>query len=252
MMSPLRFAACCVLFGVAMVPDLLDAAQFTVSPTRILLSRRTASALLTVRNEGAAPVRLQVKTHAWSQALDGHVELETTDEVIVFPTLVTIGPGEERKLRVAVTAAPGAVEKTFRVFLEELPAKSAEAAPGAAVQMLTRISIPVFLQPPVPASHARLDRLRFEAGTVKFQINNVGNTHFVPDTIRVHGLSPSSETILDQSTEGWYILAGGVRQYELQFNSADCSRVRMILVDTRVGDTALSDRLETPAGICAP
>ena len=252
MMSAIRVVACCALFGLAVGPDRLDAAQFTVSPTRILLSPRTTSALVNVRNEGSAPVRLQVKTHAWSQGLDGHVELGPTDEVIVFPTLVTIGPGEERKLRVAVTAAPGTVEKTFRVFLEELPAKGAEGAHGAAVQMLTRVSIPVFLQPAARSSRAGLSRLRLEAGTVKFQIDNLGNTHFVPETIRVRGLSQSGETILDQSTDGWYILAGGIRQYDLQFEPADCSRVRTILVETRVGDTPLADRIQIPAGACAP
>ncbi len=87
--------------------SLLEASQFTVNPTRVELSGRATSALVAVRNDGPAPIRLQLKTHAWAQTPDGQMTLSPTDDVVVFPTMVTLAPGEERKIRVAVTAAVG-------------------------------------------------------------------------------------------------------------------------------------------------
>ena len=181
-----------------------DAAQFTIDPTtRVQLSARSSSALLTVQNDGPTPIRLQVTTHAWAQSPAGQMELASTDDVVVFPTLVTLQPGERRKLRVAVTAPPGDVERTYRVFLEELPPVAAPGSQGVAVQMLTRVGIPVFLQPAISASRPLLGRRR-RRRTLKFHIDNAGTTHFVPDAIRVRGLSATGETVVDKSADGWY------------------------------------------------
>ena len=229
-----------------------DAAQFTINPTRVQLSARSSSALLTVQNDGPTPIRLQVTTHAWAQSPAGQMELASTDDVVVFPTLVTLQPGERRKLRVAVTAPPGDVERTYRVFLEELPPVAAPGSQGVAVQMLTRVGIPVFLQPAISASRPLLGPATLDGGTLKFHIDNAGTTHFVPDAIRVRGLSATGETVVDKSADGWYILAGGRREYDLQFGATDCGRVRSILIQVRVGETALERRLDTPAGTCNP
>ncbi len=251
-MAMTRVLLATALVSLALPATRADAAQFTINPTRVQLSARSTSALLTVQNDGPAPIRLQVTTHAWAQSSAGQMELAATDDVVVFPTLVTLLPGEKRKVRVAVTAPPGDVERTYRVFLEELPPVAAPGGQGVAVQMLTRVGIPVFLQPGVITSRALLGPATLEGGALKFRIDNVGTTHFVPDTIRVRGLSATGETIVDKPTDGWYILAGGRREYALQFNSADCGRVRSVLIQVRVGETALERRLDTPAGTCNP
>jgi fimbrial chaperone protein len=237
------------------------AAVLTVNPTRIVLSAQTASVMLTVSNSGDAPVRLQVKTHSWSQTLDGKMELGPTEDVVVFPSMVTLGPGEARRLRVAVVAPAGHVEKAYRVFLEELAPVAHD--PGAFVRVLTRIGIPVFLQP-VPTSSrisptrvgleagVNLTGVGLEAGVVRFQIDNRGTTHVVPDGIRVKGVSATGLTLVDESIDGWYILAEGARQYELRFGAGDCASLRVVLIKVQVGRDVLQGRLETPSGACAP
>ena len=50
------------------------------------------------------------------------IELAPTQDVVFFPALLTLKPGEERRIRVGSTAAPGSIEKTYRIFVEELPA----------------------------------------------------------------------------------------------------------------------------------
>jgi fimbrial chaperone protein len=61
--------------------------------------------------------------------------------------MMTLSPGEERRMRVAVTATPGEVERTYRIFIEELPPPKNEPDGSNGVQVLTRVGIPIFVAP---------------------------------------------------------------------------------------------------------
>ena len=58
-------------------------------------------------------------------------------------------PGEQRNIRIGTAAPPGASEKTFRIFIEELPAPAAGSSGGlpGQVTIRTRLGIPIFLGP---------------------------------------------------------------------------------------------------------
>jgi fimbrial chaperone protein len=237
------------VLALALLAPAAAASQFTVNPTRVELSTRVTSSVVSVRNDGQSPIRIQVKTHAWSQTLDGQMQLDPTEDVIVFPTLVTLNPGEERRLRVAVTARAAELERTYRMFLEELPPAKTETV-GSGVQVLTRVGIPIFLAPVSTAARASLSDVGLTGGALHFQVDNVGNTHLVPESVRVRGLSGSGEPVIDNSRDGWYILGHSSRRYEMKFADAECSRVRSVLIDIKIGATLLKGRLETPAGAC--
>ncbi len=215
------------------------ASQFTVNPTRVELSSRTASSVVSVRNDGKAPIRIQVKAHAWTQTLDGVVQLDPTDDVVVFPTLLTLEPGEERRLRVAVAAKPGDVERTYRIFLEELPPPKNEPDAVNGVQVLTRVGIPIFLAPVKASSQATVSDVGLTRDGLHFQVDNQGNTHFVPQTLRVRGLGANGQTVTDLSaTAGtsWRTAAANTR---CRSTSKDCTRIRSVLIDvTLVGHDA--------------
>src|ERR1700722_20328393 len=97
------------------------AASFEVSPVALSLSAATTTGIVDVTNLSKDPVRLQVTGFAWRQGPDGEIQLGPTDELTFFPALVSLKPGEDRKIRVGVKAAPGLLEKTYRIFVEELP-----------------------------------------------------------------------------------------------------------------------------------
>lgn len=227
-----------------------SASQFTVNPTRVELSARVPSAVVSLRNDGNSPIRIQVKTHAWTQTLDGQMKLDSTEDVVVFPTLVTIAPGEERRLRIAVTSAPAQLERTYRVFMEELP--PVQGTPiETGVHVLTRVGIPVFLRSLAPSARAGLSDAGMKQGTLHFQIDNLGNTHFVPDRIHVQGLSSAGTAIVDKSTDGWYILAGTSRRYEMRLDASECADIRSLQIEVAVGESTLKQRLDTPGGACS-
>jgi hypothetical protein len=83
-----------------------------------------------------------------------------------------------------------------------------------------------------------------------FQVDNQGNTHFVPQTLRVRGLGANGQTVSDQQRDGWYILAHSSRRYTVPFDGKDCARIRSVLIDVTLPDTTLNGRLDTPGGAC--
>ena len=242
--APLLVAAAVLTLSTA-----AQATVFSVAPTRIVLTASTASSLVSLKNESPEPLRLQITTRAWQQDVSGEMRLSGTEDLIVFPTLLTLKPGEERKIRVAHATTIGAVEKTYRVFVEELPAAAGEAQ-STSVRILTRMGIPVFLQPAAIAARAALAGVGLEDGHLVFHLQNTGNAHFLPDEVRVRAFGPSGELLHDQTLPAWYVLAGGDRRFDVRFPEDGCGAIRRALIDVRVGTTSVSMPLATPGGAC--
>jgi len=242
----------CILAAVALLhPGEAAASTYTFNPTRVYLNASTGSALVTLKNESAEPLRMQVKAQRWAQSLDGEIQLSATEDLIVFPALLTLKPGEERKIRVATSVAFGPVEKTYRLYLVELPPTTTEKADGASVRILTRMGVPVFLQPAKPQAAALIRDLGLSNGRLMFQLVNTGNSHFLPSSVKVRGFAANGTTVADWPINGWYVLAGTARAFALPLDRPACEQVRSLLVEVSVGETVLKSPLTTPGGACA-
>ena len=122
------------------------AADFTVNPIQIFLSGQTQSAILTIQNTSTEPLRFQLNAFGWAQDAAGQMQLTPTSEVIFFPRLLTLAPNEQRIVRVGASGPPGPVERTYRIFVEELPPSTQQAAPPGQVRVLARMGIPIFVE----------------------------------------------------------------------------------------------------------
>jgi len=226
------------------------ASSFAVNPTQIFLTSKSTSAILTLRNESDESLRFQLTVFAWDQSARGEMKLQPTADIVFFPTLLTLAAKESRNVRVGAATPFEAVEKSYRIFVEELPPQA--TGPGqSAVRVLTKMGVPIFLQPTRAQAQAGLRDLMVKDGLMTFSIRNTGNVHFVPETVRVHGMNRAGEVVLDKQLDGWYILAGGVRAYEVRLPVADCSALAALAVDVRIAGSALKERLETPSA-CGP
>ena len=226
------------------------ASSFAVNPTQIFLTSKSTSAILTLRNESDESLRFQLTVFAWDQSARGEMKLQPTADIVFFPTLLTLAPKESRNVRVGAATPFEAVEKSYRIFVEELPPQA--AGPGqSAVRVLTKMGVPIFLQPTRAQAQAGLRDLMVKDGLMTFSIRNTGNVHFVPETVRVHGVNRAGDVVLDKQLDGWYILAGGVRAYEVRLPAPDCSALAALAVDVQIAGSALKERLETPSA-CGP
>jgi fimbrial chaperone protein len=233
------------------LPTPAAAATFSVAPTRVVLTAQASSALLTITNDSGAPLRLQVSAHAWQQSPTGELQLAEAGDLVAFPGLLSLAAGETRRIRVAFTGTPPAgLERTYRIYVEELAASG--RADGPAVRMLTRLGIPVFVQPPRPAAAATLEEVGLIEGRLAFTLANTGNVFFIPDEVRVRAFTAGGETVGEQTPSAWYVLAGGARRFELTFPRPECARIRRVHIEVTVGAVRLESRAEAPGGICGP
>jgi fimbrial chaperone protein len=224
-----------------------SAATFTVDPTQIFLSGRTGSVLLTLRNESDDTLQFQLSAFAWEQSPSGEMQLEPTEDIVFFPTLLTLKPKETRRVRVASATTQAVREKTYRIFVEELP--PTDNAVGSGVRVLTKMGIPIFVRPVKEVATATLNSLRQQDGALRFTLSNAGTVHVVPQSIKVRGLA-GSNTAFDRELEGWYVLAGGRREFDMAFPENACAQVTSIVVDIQFASGKLQERLQTPNGAC--
>jgi P pilus assembly chaperone PapD len=144
--------------------------QFNITPTRLFIPKGQTSASLVLRNEGAEALRFQITAFAWSNDADGHLVLQPTTDVIFFPVLFAVDPGQTRRVRVAVTLKAIERELSYRLFVEQLPSR-AEAQPSG-VRMLMRASIPLFVQPPQLVVRAMVDEAKVAGGQLSFVVDD--------------------------------------------------------------------------------
>lgn len=246
-----------LFFGFALGrAGVLSAAAFRVTPIQVALSSTTSSALLTLTNESSETLRFQVSAHAWTQGRKGEIELAPTQDIVFFPALLTLDAGKERKIRVGTSALAGAVEKTYRIFVEELPPAEQpkeSATPRSEVRVRTKMGIPIFLQPAAkPHVAGAIESPALEDGQLRFRVRNTGNVHFTLLSVWIKGTSASGETIFEKQAEGWYVLPGGIREYEIPVPPAECARVKVFALEAANERETMKARLDAPPGACAP
>jgi fimbrial chaperone protein len=224
------------------------ASTFSVNPTRIDLSGRALSTLLSLRNDSDQPLRFEISAFSWAQTTSGEMMLEPTEDIVFFPTLLTLAPSEERKVRIGAVVKPGAKEKAYRLFVRELPPLDGSRTEG--VRVLTKMGIPIFVRPDKAIVTPELGVPRHENGQLQFGLVNSGNVHFIPERITIRGLA-GDIGVFERPVESWYVHAAGRRDFTVSLPETECARVTTLLVQAEVGSSRLEKRIETPGGACA-
>jgi len=245
-----------IVLGLVVQAENLQASVFKVTPVRVTFSG-PSSTLLTLKNESDQPLRFQITSFSWSQDPKGAVQLTPTDDIVFFPALLSLNPGEERKVRVAATVAAKEVEKTYRIFFEELPPLEKPNEPtGAQVRILTKMGIPIFVSPEKERAVASIESIGLQKGTLTFDVHNSGNVHFGIESVKLHGTGSNGETVFDRQLDGWYVLAGSPRSYSVEVPAADCSKLKKIVIEAQtdtpsVGTSgSITREFEVPPGAC--
>lgn len=211
------------------------ASRFQVQPTRIDLAGKHQVGSVKITNRSDEAVRLEVTAVTWREDENGQMKLEPTEDLIIYPTLLTIAPGASREVRVATTVKRGAREVPWRIFVSELaPLAAPDATAPVKIKMLTRMAIPVFL-PPTKETVTGSVTAALAGDDVSIGLRNNGTVHVRVSKLRVIGEGPSG-VVFDRSLTGWYLLPGGLRRYALPVTAADkakLSRVRVEAVTDR-------------------
>lgn len=237
------------------------AGAFSVLPIKVYLNNQTRSEQLTVKNESNDPQRFQVTVNSWTNNERGELQLNPTQEIIAFPLLFELAPGETRTLRVGTRVPPTTQERTYRVFLQQLPTATANAstssARGIQINLLMKVGVPIFVAPIQPVQSGQLEKLAIHQGQLSLTLKNTGNIHFFANSIPVKGYDATGKIVFQGQVSGGYILAGSQRLIEESLPQTDCATVRSIEVNIQTSEERnkplnLTQKLDTPNGVCKP
>jgi fimbrial chaperone protein len=221
-----------------------------VNPVRVDLSSSARSEIVTLKNAGAAPASFEIQVRAWEQGADGEMRVAPTGDVVAFPLVVALAPGEERNVRVGAATTFGALEKSYRLFIQEMPPPEKSGGPSQ-VRVLTRVGIPVFLAPVRVSERAELKDLAVRGAKASFRLVNGGTVHVRPAAAKVSLHGAGGDRVSEQDVPTWYVLAGGQRAYEVALPAERCADVREVkLVVTLDVQKALRAASPTPDGVC--
>ncbi len=228
------------------------AANLEIAPVLVELGKNAPSATVTVRNGGTTPVRYQVSAMAWTEPSPGETRLVPSDELAAYPPLFSLGPGEERKIRVGATVQPGAEERAWRLFVEELPSAVDVRAAGAQIAIRTRFAIPVFLAP-ARVQPRLLPSLLLSGRTLKSVLRNAGNVHVRPRAVTVTFTSLTGEVLHTADVSPAVLLALAERTGDVPAPPAKvCAQVRKATIVAELPDDSVQSWLALPDGACAP
>ena len=202
--------AACGLFFFVVCAGIASAGTIGVSPVRVTLSDSQKIASLSVRNDGAEPVTMQMEVLSWSQR-EGNAVFAATRELLANPPIFTIPAGSSQLVRVGLRRAPDVQrELTYRVILQELPPPPDPDLTGA--RMTLRISLPVFVSPEIEAKPVLLwQAVRTSQGALKISLSNNGNGHIQIKNFKLSLLDSAQPWVTLQSSD--YVLAGQSRDW---------------------------------------
>lgn len=193
-------------------PAALAATSLSISPLSLKLLGSQRGASLTVRNVSATAATFRMEVARWTQ--DTREQYEPTGDVIVNPSSFRLAPGQVQTIRVALRGNVEGTERSYRVFLQELPpAVSAEPAADATVTLTTlyRVSVPMLVLPSGAVTKLAFTLDRQADTTVLTAVNTGTRYAFVGDLVFSVDGKP-------QKVSPFNVLAGGKLAFPLPGN----------------------------------
>ena len=217
MTAPIKNICLLLLVGLVASGSVM-AGNFAVSPIRLDFDRATKTGVIAVTNDDDDKLQLQMKAFEWTQDADGKDKYEETDDLIFFPKIATVEKGEQRLLRTSYKIPATDKQKTYRLFIEEIPGPQKTPVQGAQIAVAVRFGVPIFLKPLKEEVKGEVESVKYADGKLNVKIKNAGNTHFFINNIQLKSGEKIAEDI-----KGWYLLNNAARTYSFAMTPQACS-----------------------------
>lgn len=226
-----------------------EAGAFKVFPLSLQFDQGTKTASLKISNVDESPVRIQLEGMIWQQdEVTGADTYGETKDILFFPKIVTVERGSERVVRVGYKGSfPSGGEKTYRLFMQELPAPTPS---GAALNFLLRLSIPLFVVSGGLDARPVLEKTTLSNGAIYLTVRNSGTTHALVNLMEARGVGVNNEEVFRREGRGWYVLPGVSRTFRVGLQDAPCDQAKRIAIRAEVGAVVLSGTLPVRALDC--
>ncbi len=226
------------------------AGQFSVSPIKVSLDKSNRSAVVHVFNEEQSPLQVQIKAFLWTQDEEGKDQYTETKDILFFPKMITIMPNTERIIRLGMRNFPNDREKTYRLFVEEIPLRIRDASQSQ-VQVAVRFGVPVFVHPPKKTVESAIEDIALKAGRLSMRVRNKGNSHFVIQSLMIRGLDQTGQEYFFRELSGWYLLSGSSREYITEISEAVCLKAKSFNVEVKTIEYTWQEKFNVDQTVCS-
>ncbi len=233
------------------------AADFQIQPTTLELAGGVKSGAFSVINNGNESINFQVSVKEWTQDANGKDVYEDTKDIVFFPKIMTTGPNEQRAIRIGLKAPLSVNEKTYRLFVEEIPSpkKGQETKEQgkikAGITIAFRFATPIFVKPLKQQETAVVDKVEMSKGVVKATVKNTGNVHIKVISVTFRGKAADGKELFSKEVAGWYILHGLSVPYETTVPREACEGLATIEVNAKSENLSINGALNVKKGMCA-
>jgi len=229
-------------------PQLALGGEFRVTPIRLELDRTSKSSVITVTNDSEADLNVQMRAFEWSQDAEGKDTYTETQEIVFFPKIMTLKKDENRIIRVGIKIPAVKKEKTYRLFIEEIPRQ--EERKGAGISMVIRFGVPIFVKPLSEEPAGEISGAELSAGKVALTVLNTGNVHFFIKAIKLSGVDGAGENVYSQELSGWYLLSEAARTHESSVPEDVCDEIKILNIEVVTDRLTLDGQVEVKEGMC--
>lgn len=240
----------CSILDLILIPCLAISGEFRVTPIRLDFDRGTKSGVITIVNEGSDRLNVQMKAFEWTQNTEGKDQYTETNDLIFFPRIMSLEKGEEKILRAGIRIPATTKEKTYRLFIEEIP--EPKKAEGVNVAIAIRFGVPIFVKPLKEEVRGEIEKLELSKGALNILIKNKGNTHFIIQSIGIKGKNAKGEELFSKELSGWYLLSGVSKVYTLSVPQESCNDLTKIDLEVKADRLTLNGKLDVDQAMCLP
>lgn len=230
---------------------LATAGQFAIQPMRLELGGSIRSSALTLRNDDTAALSFQVRGMDWTQDGEGQDHYQDATDLIYFPRLLTVEPGQEAVIRVGLRQNLVSQEKTYRLFIEEQPrAAPPPASRAPLIRVMVRFGAPIFVKPVNPTRQLELQDFTLQSGQAHWTLRNAGNQHELFEHIELRGLDAAGQTVFATPLNERYFLAGRTRHFTVPVPAADCARLAKLALDIKTEQSSVRREIDLGPPSC--
>lgn len=234
------------------LPLLAVSGEFSISPVRLELGGTARSGALVVRNDDQSPLSFRIRGASWTQDPQGVDTYADSPDLIYFPKLVVVEPGKEAVIRVGLRQPLVPVEKTYRLFIEELPlAKTTgAAATGSEVRVLIHFGVPVFVVPVKPVDGLEFGSVEVSKSSARLSLKNTGNQHQTVQGIQFLGSDSKGVQTFATTVTDRYLLSGTTKTYTVKIPEDQCLRLASFGFDVQTNKSELRRSIDLTPSMC--
>ena len=233
-----------------LIPSIAFSGEFRVTPIRLDFDRGTKSGVITITNEGGDKLNVQMRAFEWLQDADGKDQYTETNDIIFFPRIMSLEKNEEKILRAGIKIPATTREKTYRLYIEEIPGP--KKAEGVNVAIAIRFGVPIFVKPLKEEVKGEIEKVELSKGVLNVLVRNRGNTHFIIHSIDVKGKNTKGEGIFSKELSGWYLLSGVSRLYTTPIPQEVCKDLSKLDIEVKTDRFNLNGKLDVDQTMCIP